>query len=50
MFPTKLTIFQQFKNAENTGTQMNKQIYPLFLIACFFYFYYDIILLNIKAG
>jgi len=50
MFPTKITIFQQSKCNENTGTQMYQLIYPLFLIACFYYFYYDIVLLNIKAG
>jgi len=50
MFPTIITIFQQIQTDENTSSQMNRRIYPLFFVACFFYFYYDIILLNIKAG
>jgi hypothetical protein len=50
MFSTKITIFKQSKNKEDACPQMDQRIYPLFFIACFFYFYYDIILLNIKAG
>jgi len=50
MFSTEITNFQHFKSEEDSSTHRNRQIYPLFFIACFFYFYYDIILLNIKAG
>jgi len=44
MFSTKITIFQHYKNWGNASTNMNRRIYPLFHIACLFYFYYDIVL------
>jgi len=42
--------FSTIKKSTKTGTHMIPRAYPLFFVACFYYFYYDIVLVNIKAG
>jgi hypothetical protein len=50
MIPTESTTYPQPENGKDSGAQTGKASYPLFLIACFCYFYYDDILIKMKAG